>query len=116
MRLPHPTSRWLAGSSSAGVLVAVSLVLGACGSSRSATILNTKKIAGAIEQSSLAQRGAHVQVSCPSGVHQQKGLVFSCIAVLGHSSTRFVVTELDASGRVRYAARGGWSMYPSPGP
>jgi hypothetical protein len=77
-------------------------------------ILNTEKIEGAIEQSSLAQRGVRVQVSCPSGVHEQKGLVFSCVAVLGHSSTRFVVTELDAFGHVRYAARGGWSMHPLP--
>lgn len=105
MQLPHPTSQWLARSSAAGVLVAVSLVLSACGSSRSATILDTGKIEGAIEQSSLAQRGARVQVSCPSGVPEQKGLVFFCVAVLEHSSTRFVVTELDGSGHVRYAAR-----------
>jgi hypothetical protein len=83
----------------------VSLVLSACGSSGSAPILNTEKIEGAIEQSSLAQRGAHVQVSCPSGIRQRKGLVFTCVAVLGHSSTRFVVTELDGSGHVRYEAR-----------
>jgi hypothetical protein len=103
MQLPH-RSRWLARSSAAGVLVAVSLVLSACGSSGSATILNTKKIEGAIEQSSLAQRGEHVQVNCPSSVRQQKGLVFYCVAVLGHSSTRFVVTELNGSGHVHYEA------------
>jgi hypothetical protein len=106
MQPPLISSRRLARSSPAGVLVAVSLALSACGSSRSATILNTQKIEGAIEQSSLAQRGAHVQVDCPPGIHQQKGLVFSCIAILGHSSTRFVVTELNASGHVRYVARG----------
>jgi hypothetical protein len=104
MQPPHP-SRWLARSSAMGVLVAVSLVLSACGSSGSATILNTEKIEAAIEQSSLAQRGVHVQVSCPSAVHEQQGLVFTCVAILGHSSTRFVVTELDGSGHVRYEAR-----------
>jgi hypothetical protein len=104
MRLPH-LSRSLARSSAVGVLVAVSLVLGACGSSRSATVLDTEKIEGAIEQSSLTQRGAYVQVSCPSDVDQQKGLVFSCVAILGHTRTEFVVTELDSSGHVRYAAR-----------
>jgi hypothetical protein len=104
MQLRHP-SRLLARSPAAGVLVAVSLVLSACGSSSSVTNLNTEKIEGAIEQSSLAQRGARVQVTCPAGIHQQKGLVFSCVAILGHSSTRFVVTELDSSGHVRYAAR-----------
>jgi hypothetical protein len=95
----------LAHLSAASVLVALTLALSACGSSRSATILNTEKIEGAIAQSSLAQRGAHVQVSCPSRVREQKGLVFYCVAVLGHGSTRFVVTELDGSGHVRYAAR-----------
>jgi hypothetical protein len=46
-----------------------------------------------------------VQASCPSGVHQKKGLVFSCTAVAKRGSTRFLVTTLDASGRVRYEAR-----------
>jgi hypothetical protein len=85
--------------------VAVGLAISACGSSGSAPMLNTEQIERAIEQSSLAQRGAHVQVSCPPRVRRQQGLVFSCTAVLGHSSTRFVVTELNGSGHVRYEAR-----------
>jgi hypothetical protein len=32
-------------------------------------------------------------------------LLFSCTAVVGRNSTRFVVTQLDGSGRVRYEAR-----------
>jgi hypothetical protein len=88
-----------------GVLVAASLAVTACGSSGSPTILNTEKVERAIEGSSLAQRGKHAQVSCPSGVHQKKGLVFSCTAVVGRGSTRFVVTELDGSGHVHYEAR-----------
>ena len=89
----------------AGALVATSLVVGACGSSESPTILNTEKVERAIERSSLAQRGAHAAVSCPSGVHQKEGLVFSCRAVVRRSSTQFVVTELDGSGHVRYEGR-----------
>jgi hypothetical protein len=89
----------------AGALVAASLGVAGCGSSRSPTILNTEKIERAIERSSLAQRGKYAQVSCPSGVHQEKGLVFSCIAVAGGGSTRFAVTQLDGSGRVHYEAR-----------
>jgi hypothetical protein len=85
--------------------VATCLVVSACGSAESATILNTEKIERAIEHSSLAQRGKHTQASCPSGVHQKKGLVFSCTAVVGRGSTRFVVTELDGSGHVHYEAR-----------
>jgi hypothetical protein len=89
----------------AGVVVAAGLAVGACGSSSSPTILNTEKVERAIEQSSLAQRGKHAQVSCPSGVHQKKGLVFSCTAVVKRDSTRFVVTQLDGSGHVHYVAR-----------
>lgn len=102
-----PSSRRLGRSLAAGVLVAASLGLGACGGSSPAkapTILNTEKIERSIEQSSLAQRGKHAQVSCPSGVHQKKGLVFTCTALVRRSSTRFVVTQLDGAGNVHYAA------------
>jgi hypothetical protein len=102
---PAVPSRWLGGSLVAGVLVAASLAVTACGSSGSPTILNTEKVERAIEHSSLAQRGKQAQVSCPSGVHQKKGLVFSCTAVVDRSSTRFAVTELDGSGQVHYEAR-----------
>lgn len=95
----------LGRSSVAGILVALGLAVAGCGSAESPTILNTEKVERAIEQSSLAQRGTRAQVSCPSGVHQTKGLVFSCTAVVGRDSTRFVVTELDGSGRVHYEAR-----------
>jgi hypothetical protein len=88
-----------------GALVAASLAVSACGSSESPTIVDTEKVERAIESSSLAQRGQHARVSCPSGVHQTKGLVFYCTAVVGGHSTRFVVTQLDESGRVQYEAR-----------
>ena len=96
---------WLARPLVAGALVAASLALSACGSSGSPTLLNTEKVERAIERSSLAQRGAHPRVSCPSGVRQKRGLVFSCTAVVKHTSTRFTVTELDGSGHVSYEAR-----------
>jgi hypothetical protein len=88
-----------------GVLATASLAVTACGSPRSPVILNTEKIERAIEHSSLAQRGTKAQVSCPSGVHQEKGLVFGCVAVVKRDTTRFVVTQLDGSGRVHYEAR-----------
>lgn len=89
----------------AGILAAASLALTACGAPESPTILDTEKVERAIEHSSLAQRGAHARVSCPSGVHQVKGSVFSCTAVVRWAGTRFVVTQIDASGHVRYEAR-----------
>ena len=101
---PAPSLR-LGRSLAAGVLVGASLAVTACGSPGSPTILDTEKVERAIERSSLAQRGAHAQVSCPSGVHQRKGLVFSCTAVVKRETTRFVVTELDGSGHVHYEAR-----------
>ena len=89
----------------AGALVVGALTVSGCGSSESPTILNTEKVERAIEHSSLAQRGAHAQVSCPSGVHQKKGVGFSCTAVVNGDSTRFAVTQLDGAGQVHYAAR-----------
>jgi len=107
MRAERPAvpRRRVGRSLGAGLLAAASLAVTACGSSGSPTILNTEKIERAIEHSSLAQRGIHAQVSCPSGVHQKRGFVFSCTAVVKGGSTRFVVTELDGSGHVHYEAR-----------
>jgi len=97
--------RPLLGLTLAVGLVAGALALGACGKSEAPTILNTEKVERAIEKSSLVQRGKRPRVSCPSGVHQKKDLVFACTAVVGGASTRFVVTQTNGSGNVRYVAR-----------
>jgi hypothetical protein len=89
----------------AGALVAASLAVTACGSSHPQMMLNTEKVERAIERSSLVQRGQPVRVTCPSGVHQRKALVFYCTAVAAHISTRFTVTEVDGAGHVHYEAR-----------
>jgi hypothetical protein len=86
-------------------LVMVSIAVAGCGSSESPTILNTEKVERAIESSSLVQRGIRAAVSCPSGVHQRKGLVFSCTAVVQRDHTTFVVKQVDGSGHVHYEAR-----------
>ncbi len=96
--------RWLGRPLVGGVLLAASLAVTACGSGSPPTI-NADTIEQAIANSSLAQRGVHAQVSCPSGVHQTKGLVFHCTAVVDRASTTFVVTELNDSGAVHYEAR-----------
>jgi hypothetical protein len=87
-----------------GLVVGLGLVLAACGSSESPTTLNTEKIERAIAQSSLAQRGQRARVSCPTAVPQMKGLKFSCRAVVGSVSTRFIVVEQGGSGHVHYEA------------
>lgn len=111
-RVPAPGDRdvrrrFRAGPPLALVLVAAGLALSACGGSSdaAATILNTEKVERAIERSSLVQRGKRAVVSCPSGVHQKKGLEFACTAVVKDDSTRFVVTQVDGVGNVRYKAR-----------
>ncbi len=86
-----------------GIVLALAAVgLTACGS-KDPTILNTEKVERTIERAALKERRIRVQVSCPSGVVQKKGIVFTCRAVVaGGGSTRFIVTELDDAGRVRY--------------
>lgn len=89
----------------AGSLAAASVAASACGSSEPPTILDTEKVERAIERSTLAQRKLRVHVTCPSGVHQKKGLVFDCTAIGPRDSrTRFVVTQEDDAGQVRYEA------------
>jgi hypothetical protein len=97
-----------ARSAAAAVVLAAGLTLTACGGSSTSpaapTILNTEKIERAIEHSALVQRNERAAVSCPSGVHQKQGIVFSCTALVGRTSTQFIVTELNGSGDVHYAA------------
>ena len=88
----------------ASSLVVGGLVLAACGSSPAATILDTETIETSIERSILSQRDREADVSCPSGVHQQEGLEFSCVATVRSGDTRFLVTQTDGSGHVRYVA------------
>ena len=107
LRPPRPPGRRLGRTAAAGLLVAASLTVVACGKSETttATILNTEKVERAIERSVDVQRGKTATVSCPSGVLQKKGLVFSCTALVKKDSTRFVVTQQDGAGQVRYVAR-----------
>lgn len=100
-----PPNRWLGRLLLASVLVTASVAFTACGKSEAPTILNTEKVERAIERSSLVQRGKRANVTCPSGVHQKKGLEFACTAVVKGKSTRFAVTQVDGSGNVHYEAR-----------
>jgi hypothetical protein len=87
-------------------VIAAGLMMFGCGArAPAARLLDTARIERAIERSSLTQRGERPLVSCPSGVRERAGLVFTCIATVGRASTRFVVTELDGAGRVHYVAR-----------
>jgi Domain of unknown function (DUF4333) len=89
----------------AGGLITASLAITACGTAGSPVVLNTERVERAIEHSSLTERGQHAQVSCPSAVHQAKGVTFICSAAVKRTTTRFVVTQLDGSGHVHYEGR-----------
>jgi hypothetical protein len=88
----------------AGAALAAALALASCGSGQAAATLDSGRIERAIERSSLAQRGVEATVTCPSGVPVEEGLSFSCMATVEGNGTRFVVTQQDDAGQVRYEA------------
>jgi hypothetical protein len=98
---PRPRLRRLA---SAGAVLAAALAVASCGSEQPVATLDSGRIERAIERSSLAQRGVQAAVTCPSGVPAQEGLKFSCIAMVEGEGTRFLVTQRDDAGKVRYEA------------
>jgi len=105
---------WLAAAGLAG------LALSACGSSSSSStptataaqlpthLLNTKRVALAIEQSILSKRQLHAKVTCPTAVPQAKGRTFTCVASTQlHKQpvrTVFTVFQQNNLGKVNYAS------------
>ena len=87
------------------IVAAGAIALAGCGSSEETRILDTQKVESAIEQSILNQRDQEADVSCPSGVHQEEAIEFSCVASVSSQDTRFYVTQTDGSGNVHYEAR-----------
>src|SRR4051812_13159830 len=88
------------------LVAAAGVAVGACGSAEGPTMLDTEKVERGIGRSSFAPRGIEAHVSCPSAVRQRKGSQFSCTGIVRErGSTRFLVTQLDGSGHVRYEAR-----------
>jgi len=74
--------------------------LSACASSTPA--LNTGKVERAIAASVLSEHRLHATVACPSKVPAEAGHTFTCAALLSAGTYPITVTEVDASGRVRY--------------
>lgn len=101
----RPSGRSLSRLSISGFAIATAVAVGACGSTPTPVILNTERIERAIEQATLAQRNKRVNVSCPSGVIQKKGVVFTCTATYKGGGGQFVVTETDGAGGVHYEAK-----------
>jgi hypothetical protein len=72
-------------------------------------LLKVASVTSAIHHSILTQRGVKSTVSCPTRVLQQKGLAFTCQAVVRSGTAKvktgtypFTVTQTDASGHVTY--------------
>ncbi|HEX3693173.1 MAG TPA: hypothetical protein VHU13_07505, partial [Solirubrobacteraceae bacterium] len=92
-------------------MILLALALSGCGSSQTDPTnyqyyLNTSRIALAIEQSILSQRGLHAHVYCPTEIPQIKGQRFTCIASSARlAPTIFTVMQIDARGHVQYAAK-----------
>ena len=103
-----------------GVFVAITALactalLSACGSSSStstsstATVLDTARVAASIEQSVLTERHLHVTVVCPTGVPQEAGKTFVCMATgkttkppITVTKTPFKVTIQNSKGYTTY--------------
>jgi hypothetical protein len=67
--------------------------------------LDTQRVEQSIAASINTQRGLRARVACPSEVLQQRGLAFTCTAVVGNRRYPFAVTESDGNGHVRYVGR-----------
>lgn len=113
-----PSRRALTHAGRVAVAAGLAVVLGACGSDDKkdkapaggenlpARVLDTGKVAKAIEQSVLDQRKRKVTVKCPGGIPQEKGLDFTCTASgVGTEKTDFTVSQTDNAGNVTYVAK-----------
>ncbi len=69
---------------------------------RPLVVLNIAKVDHAITASIFHQRGLGATVTCPAGVLQHVGIVFTCTATIDGKRYPFVVREVDGRGHVRY--------------
>lgn len=79
------------------------LLLGAlAGCGTSTPKLNTAVVERAIANSILTERHIDAKVSCPPGIPEQRGRVFTCMARPAVGAYPVSVTEVDGAGHVRY--------------
>lgn len=84
-------------------------LLAGCGSTHTVTvrpvILNTERVARAIEASIFSQRHLRASASCPAHIVQEKGVQFTCYATVSGRQYPVTVTQGDSSGHVTYVVR-----------
>lgn len=86
----------------AAVLALVALIAGLWNGTSTPVILNTDRVARAIESSIREQRHLASRVSCPVNIVQQRGVVFNCQATVAARQFSVVVTEVDGDGHVTF--------------
>jgi len=116
-RLNYPRPVKGVGGARRSVAVAVAALvsagaLSACGSGSTTTpsggvafpkaLLDTHRVALAIEQSILSERHVHAKVTCPKVMPEQQGHNFYCIARVGKTTTPFAVAQTNNNGFVTY--------------
>ena len=100
---PFSAPRALAKARFAAVLAVFALVATACGSSSPAAIFDTTKVATAIQQSILKERGVSTTVSCPTNAPLRSGYRFVCSAALDVGTYPVKVVEVNSKGAVSYS-------------
>jgi hypothetical protein len=89
----------------AAVVAAVALIAGLWNGSSTPVILNSDRVARAIESSIKEKRHLESTVVCPVNVVQQQGFVFNCLATVKGHQFSVVVTEVNSSGYVTFVVR-----------
>lgn len=92
----------LAFVAGAGVMALVAVAAGLWNHNTSPVILDTDRVARAIEASIRSQRHLASTVSCPVNIVQKAGVVFDCVATVRGRQFSVVVTETDGHGHVVY--------------
>jgi hypothetical protein len=101
-----PVSSGNGAGRSLAALVATGLLAAAIGCGGSGS-LDSTRIEKAIEVSVAQQRHVLSIAVCPSGIARQAGKQFTCTVTIGNGQqSRFLVTEKDDKGNVRYQAAG----------
>lgn len=86
----------------AAALAVVALIAGLWNGKSTPVILNTDRVAQAIEGSIRTQRHLASRVTCPVNIVQQKGVTFYCQAAVRAKNFRVIVTEVDGDGHVTF--------------
>jgi hypothetical protein len=92
------------------LLVTCAVAMAGCGGGgeKKATTkrtLDTDKVARAITDSIKSQRDLDATVACPTGIPQQTGYKFACLATYEGGTTTFTVDQTDNKGHVKYEGK-----------